>query len=83
MSAERKRVILMELMQSIKMAKPVQSPAGAKFFIIGVWVDEVQDFLNWTVAYSPERGENLAAPGSSYPLNEVIEPMIQRLEGVL
>lgn len=83
MSAERKRAILMELMQSVKMAKPIQTPSGMKVFVIGVWVDEIQDFLNWTVPHCSERGDNLASPGTSYPMNMIIEPMIQRLEGVI
>ncbi len=83
MSAERRRAILLDLMQSIKIAKPTTAPDGQKMFIVGVWVEEINDFLNWTVAYDPERGDNLVATGTLYPMNEILVPMTEALKGIV
>jgi hypothetical protein len=79
MSAERKAELIHAVKECMDMAKPVRTLSGQKVFIIGVYVQEVKDFINWIIPHDESRGDHL----SKYPVAETITPLKQALEGIL
>jgi hypothetical protein len=79
MSAERRAALIYAVKECMEVARPITNPSGQKVFIIGVYVEEVKDFLNWIVPHDEDLGDLV----SKYPLAVTITPLKQALEGIL